>query len=46
MILQVLVVILACLAASVLALTIAGASLAAFGKLLKHTDDRHEEQRF
>ena len=45
MILQVFVIIMACLAASLLALMIAGASLAAFGKLLKRTDDTREEQR-
>ena len=45
MILQVFVVILACLAASALALTIAGATLAAFGRLLKQRDERREEQR-
>lgn len=45
MILQVLVVILAVVAASLLALTIAGATLAAFGKFLKRNADVNEEQR-
>jgi hypothetical protein len=45
MILQVLVVILAVVAASLLALTIAGATLAAFGKFLKRNEDANEEQR-
>jgi hypothetical protein len=45
MILQVLVVILAVVVASLLALTIAGATLAAFGKFLKRNEDTGEEQR-
>jgi len=45
MILQVLVVIVAVVAASLLALTIAGATLAAFGKFLKRSEDAREEQR-
>jgi hypothetical protein len=45
MFLQIFVVMLACFAASALALMIAGATLAAFGKLLKHTDDHRKEQR-
>jgi hypothetical protein len=44
MIIQVLVVILAIIAASLLALTIAGATLAAFGKFLKRNEDAGEEQ--
>ncbi|HST21054.1 MAG TPA: hypothetical protein VLR90_08055 [Blastocatellia bacterium] len=46
MILQVFVVIVAIVAASLLALTIAGATLAAFGKFLKRNKDIGEEQRF
>jgi len=45
MILQVCVLIVACVIASALALTIAGATLAAFGRLLKQRDEQHEEQR-
>ncbi|MGA9770787.1 MAG: hypothetical protein WBV94_17235 [Blastocatellia bacterium] len=45
MILQVLVVIVAVSAASILALTIAGATLAAFGKFLKRSENAREEQR-
>ena len=45
MIVQVFVVIVAIVAASLLALTIAGATLAAFGKFLKRSEDAGEEQR-
>jgi hypothetical protein len=42
---QVVVVVLACLLAFLLALTLAGISLNAFGKLLRRTDDAREEPR-
>jgi hypothetical protein len=45
MIVQVVVVIIVCIAASLLALTLAGASLAVFAKLLKRTDEASKEQR-
>jgi len=42
---QVVVVVLACLLASLFALTIAGISLSAFGKLLRRADNTREEPR-
>jgi hypothetical protein len=43
MIVQVFVVILACTAASLVAITIAGVSLSVFGKLLKRTEEAGKE---
>ncbi len=45
MILQVIVIVLACIAASLLAITIAGVSLAVFGRLLKRTSEENDKQR-
>jgi hypothetical protein len=42
---QVAVVILACLLAFLCALTLAGISLSAFGRLLRRADDAREEPR-
>ncbi len=43
---QVAVVVLACILAFLCALTLAGISLSAFGKLLRRTEDGRDEQRF
>ncbi len=42
---QVIVVILACILAFLCALTLAGISLTAFGKLLRRPEDGHDKQR-
>jgi hypothetical protein len=43
---QVAVVVLACILAFVCALTLAGISLSAFGKLLRRADDARDEHRY
>jgi hypothetical protein len=40
---QVVVVVLACILAFLCALTLAGISLSAFGRLLRRADDMHDE---
>jgi hypothetical protein len=45
MVVQIIVVVIACIAASLLALTLAGASLAVFAKILKRTEEPGKEQR-
>ncbi|HJQ22410.1 MAG TPA: hypothetical protein VKA60_00750 [Blastocatellia bacterium] len=43
---QVVVVVLACILAFLCALTLAGISLSAFGKLLRHTDNGRDKQSY
>jgi hypothetical protein len=43
MIVQVIVLVLACVAASLLAIPIAGLSLSIFGRILKRTEETREE---